>query len=174
MTFLNILGVTEILCSFKLVLEGKKDTWVIKISVFRKVFSKLFCIIRNRRQNLWAVESGGIADLPLLKTLLAIRQKSCESNFWETIDSFVLLSYASSTASRTLTTITSLSELYFGIRFMLLAQMKKVISMNKHKQLKIIEMNEAWSDIFYEGYIHQFQPTEEYFSKQKSSCCTYT
>ena len=28
----------------------------------------------------------------------------------------------------------------------------------QHKQLKTIEMNEAWPDIFYEGYIHQFQP----------------
>ena len=28
----------------------------------------------------------------------------------------------------------------------------------QHKQLKIIGMSEAWADIFYEGYIHQFQP----------------
>ena len=28
----------------------------------------------------------------------------------------------------------------------------------QHKQLKTMEMNEAWPDIFYEGYIHQFQP----------------
>ena len=31
---------------------------------------------------------GGIADLPLLRTLLAIRQKSQEPSFWE-VDSFV-------------------------------------------------------------------------------------
>ena len=40
----------------------------------------------------------GIADLPLLRTLLAIRQKSREPSFWE--DSFVLLAYASLAASR--------------------------------------------------------------------------
>ena len=45
---------------------------------------------------------GGIADLPLLRTLLAIRQKSREPSFWEVMDSFVLLAYASLTASRTL------------------------------------------------------------------------
>ena len=28
----------------------------------------------------------------------------------------------------------------------------------QHKQLKTMEMNEAWPDIFYVVYIHQFQP----------------
>ena len=45
---------------------------------------------------------GGIAYLPLLRTLLAICQKSWESGFWELIDSFVLLAYGSLAASRTL------------------------------------------------------------------------
>ena len=45
---------------------------------------------------------GGIADLPLLRTLLAIRQKSREPSFWEVMDSFVLVAYASLAASRTL------------------------------------------------------------------------
>ena len=45
---------------------------------------------------------GGIADLPLLRTLLAIRQKSREPSFWEVMESFVLLAYASLAASRTL------------------------------------------------------------------------
>ena len=56
--FFNILGVTEIWCSFRLVLEGKtgKDTWVIKIVAPRKVLSKQFCFIRCRRQHLWAIQ----------------------------------------------------------------------------------------------------------------------
>ena len=45
---------------------------------------------------------GGIADLPLLRTLLAIRQKSQEPSFWEVMDSFVLLAYVSLAASRIL------------------------------------------------------------------------
>ena len=45
---------------------------------------------------------GGIADLPLLRTLLAIRQNSREPSFWEVMDSFVLVAYASLAASRTL------------------------------------------------------------------------
>ena len=44
----------------------------------------------------------GIADLPLLRTLLAIRQKSREPSFWEVMYPFVLLAYASLAASRTL------------------------------------------------------------------------
>ena len=55
MMFLTILGVTEILCSFELILEEKlgKDTQVIKIRVSRKLE---FCVIRCRRHYLQAVE----------------------------------------------------------------------------------------------------------------------
>ena len=45
---------------------------------------------------------GGIADLPLLKTLLEICQKSREPGSWEVMDSFVLFAYASLAALRTL------------------------------------------------------------------------
>ena len=45
---------------------------------------------------------GGIADLPLLRTLLVIRQNSREPSFWEVMDSFFLLAYASLAASRTI------------------------------------------------------------------------
>ena len=48
------------------------------------------------------LNGGGIADLPLLRTLLAICQKSREPSFWEVMDSFVLVAYASLAASRTL------------------------------------------------------------------------
>ena len=71
---------------------------------------------------------GSIADLPLLRTLLAIQEPS----FWEVMDSFVLLAYASLAASRTL-----LQRLLACLNFpldledlILLVQMKKVISMN--------------------------------------------
>ena len=45
---------------------------------------------------------GVIADLPLLRTLLAIRQKSREPSFWDVMDSFVLVADVSLAASRTL------------------------------------------------------------------------
>ena len=49
-----------------------------------------------------SLNRGGIADLPLLVTLLAICQKPQEPFFWEVVDSFVLLAYANLAASRTL------------------------------------------------------------------------
>ena len=45
---------------------------------------------------------GAIADLTLLRTLLAIYKKSQEPRFWEVMNSFVLLAYPSLAASRTL------------------------------------------------------------------------
>ena len=68
----------------------------------------------------------GIVDLPLLRMLLAIRQKFQEPSFWEVMDSFILLGYASLAASRTL-----LQELLACLNlFILLVQTKKVISMD--------------------------------------------
>ena len=49
-----------------------------------------------------SLNTGGIADLLLLRTLLAISQKSREPSFWEVMDSLVLLAYASLAASKTL------------------------------------------------------------------------
>ena len=48
------------------------------------------------------LKRGGIADLPLLRILLAIHQKSQGPRFWEVMDSFVLLAYAILAASKTL------------------------------------------------------------------------
>ena len=56
--FLTISGVTQLLCSFRLVLEGKKDKDVADSSrlEFLKVFSKEFCFIRCRRKHIRAVK----------------------------------------------------------------------------------------------------------------------
>ena len=48
------------------------------------------------------LNSGGIADTPLLRTLLAINQQSHEQSFWEMIESFILIAKASLTASKAL------------------------------------------------------------------------
>ena len=50
------------------------------------------------------VNRGGIADLALLRALLAIWQKSWESSFREVMDFFVLLAYTNLAASITLFT----------------------------------------------------------------------
>ena len=105
MNFLTILGVMEILCSFKLALEGKtgKEIPVLSRLVFLEKFSANNYALSDAEDNTSRpLNRGGIADLPLLRTLLAIRQKSREPSFWEVMDSFVLLAYASLAASRTL------------------------------------------------------------------------
>ena len=96
MNFLTILRVTEILCSFRLVLEGKTGKEIPESS-------RLEFLEKVSDNTSGLLNRGGIADLPLLRTLLAIRQKSREPNFWELMESFVvLLAYASLAASRTL------------------------------------------------------------------------
>ena len=105
MTFLTILGVVEILCSFRLVLEGKTGKEIPESSRFEfleKLLANNFALSDAEDNTSGPLNRGDIADLPLLRTLLAIRQKSREPNFWEVMDSFVLVAYVSLAASRTL------------------------------------------------------------------------
>ena len=93
------------LCSFKLVLEGKtgKDIPESSRLEFKEKFSaNNFALLDAEDSTSDPLDRVGIADLPLLRTLLAIRQKSREPSFWEVMDSFALLAYASLAASRTL------------------------------------------------------------------------
>ena len=97
MTFLAILGVMDILCSFRLVLEGKTGKEILESSRFEfleKFLANNFALSDAEDNTSGPLNRGGIADLRLLRTLLAIRQKSR--------DSFVCVAYASLAASRTL------------------------------------------------------------------------
>ena len=103
---------------------------------------------------------GGMADLPSLRTLLAICQKSREPIFWEVIDSFVLVAYTSLTVSKIL-----LQELLACLNFTLNSQdlfccykrrkwflwtMAAAQAAKNHED----EWGLTWHD---EGYIHQFR-----------------
>ena len=95
----------EILCSFKLVLEGKtgKETPESSRLEFKEKFSANNFALSDAEDNTSGpLNRGGIADLPLLRTLLAIRQKSQVPSFWEVMDSFVLIARESLAASRNL------------------------------------------------------------------------
>ena len=79
MTSLTILGVREILCSFRLVLQGKTGKDIPESSglEFLERFSgNNLALIDTEDNNSGPLNRGGITDLPLLRTLLAIRQKS--------------------------------------------------------------------------------------------------
>ena len=105
MNILTIMGVTEILCNFRLVLEGKTGKEIpesSRLKFLEKFSANNFALSDAEDNTSGPLNRGGIADLPLLRTLLAIRQKSREPSFWEVMDFFVLLAYASLAASRTL------------------------------------------------------------------------
>ena len=90
MILLTILGVMEILCSFRLVLEGKTGKKIPESSRFEfleKFLANNFALSDAEDNTSGPLNRGGIPDLPLLRTLLAIRQKSREPSFWEVMDS---------------------------------------------------------------------------------------
>ena len=99
------MGVMEILCSFRLVLEGKTGKETPKSSrleLFEKFLGNNFALSDAEDNTSSPLNRGGVADLPLLRTLLAICQKSQEPSFWEEMDSFVLVAYVSLATSKTL------------------------------------------------------------------------
>ena len=88
-----------------MVVEGKTGREIPKLSrleFLEKVPANKFALSEAEDSTSGSLNRRGIANLPLLRTLLAIHQKSGESSFWEVMDSFVLIVYASLAASRTL------------------------------------------------------------------------
>ena len=79
MTFLTILGVTEILCSFRLVLKenmGKEIPESSRLELLEKNFANNFALIDAEDNTSGPLNRTDIVDLSLLRTLLAILQKS--------------------------------------------------------------------------------------------------
>ena len=105
MTFLTIFGVMEILCSFRLVLEkkiGKEIPESSRLEFLEKFLGNNFPLSDAEDNTSCPLNRGDIADLHLLRTLLAIHQKSREPSFSERMNSFALVACASLAASRTL------------------------------------------------------------------------
>ena len=90
---------------FQLILEGNTGKEIpesSRLEFLEKFSANNFALSDVEDNTSGPLNRGGIADLPLLRTLLAIRQKSREPSFWKVMDSFVLLAYASLAASSTL------------------------------------------------------------------------
>ena len=162
MTLLTILGVTEILCSFRLVLEGimgKEMSQLSRLIFLERLLANRFALSDAEDNNCGPLNRGGIVDLPMLRTLLAIRLKSQELRFWEVTDSFVLVEYASLAAS---TTLLQLLHAYLNFQRNFL-KIKRIYSVGKNKksdfyelwqklkQLKTMKKSKAWPDIYEEG-----------------------
>ena len=78
MTFLTILEVMEILCGFILVLEektGKEIPESSRLEFIEKFSANNFALSNAEDNTFGPLNRGGIADLPLLKTLVTICQK---------------------------------------------------------------------------------------------------
>ena len=79
MIVLTILGVKKILCSFRLVLEGKTGKEIprsSRLEFLEKFSANNFALSDAEDNTSRPLNRGGIADLPLLTTLFAICQKS--------------------------------------------------------------------------------------------------
>ena len=97
------MGVTEI-CSFRLLLKGKTGKEIpesSRLEFIEKFSVNNFALSDAKDNTFMLLNRGGIADLPLLRTLLAICQELGEPKFWEVIDFLVLLVYAIVAASKT-------------------------------------------------------------------------
>ena len=116
MTFLTILVVTEIRCSF--------IRW--------KFLANNFALSEAEDNTSGPLIRGGITDLPLLRTLIAIHQKSWELSTFGKVGHFCFISISKfSSFKNPFAAVTSLSGLYFRFRkFILLVITKKVIYVN--------------------------------------------
>ena len=114
MTFLTILGDTEILCSLKLVIEqktGKEIPTSSRFEFLEKFSANSFVLSYAKDNTSGPLYTGSIADLPLLRTLLAIRQKSQDPVLWEVMDSFFISIFKFGSFKNPFAMLTSLSEI---------------------------------------------------------------
>ena len=77
MTFLTVLGVRKILCSFREVLEGKTGKEIpesSKLEFLEKFSANNFALPDAEDNTSGPLNSRGVVDLPLLRTLLTICQ----------------------------------------------------------------------------------------------------
>ena len=131
MTFLTILGVSEILCSFRLVLEGKTGKEIpksLRLKFLEKFLASNFASSVAEDNTSRLFNRGGIACLPLLRTLLVISNMPNvpKPTFWEVMDFCFSSICKSGSYKNTFAMITTLSKLYFRFRrFILLVKKKK-------------------------------------------------
>ena len=154
MTFLTILGVTDMICSFRLVIEGKTGIEIpesSRLEFLKKVSASNFAL----------------SDLPLLRTLLAICQKSHELSFWEVMDSFCFIRICRfGSFKNPFVMITSPKNLLYWHK-----QKKGFLWTMASKQLKTMEMSEAspeaWPYSMRDIHIISTWPTHKIHQEQQ-------
>ena len=99
MTFLTILRVTNIK-QFQISSRRENRQEIpesSRLEFLEKFSENDFASSDAKNETSGPLNRGDISDLPLLRALLAIRQKSCGPSFWEVMNSFVF--YGSITSS---------------------------------------------------------------------------
>ena len=102
MDFLTMAGVMEISHSLRLILQGRTVKEIpesSRLEFLEKFLRNNFALSDVEGNTSRLLNRGGIADLPLLRTLLAIRTKVISAMFLGS--DVVLVAYASLAASRT-------------------------------------------------------------------------
>ena len=97
MTFLTILAVKFLVITARLVLErktGKEIPKSSRLEFLEKFSGNNFTLSDAEDNTSGSLNRGGIADLLLLRTVLAIHQKAQKPSFLGVMDSFILLAYA--------------------------------------------------------------------------------
>ena len=80
---------------------GHQDVRKAMLEFLEKLLANSFALSDAEDSTFSLINRGGIADLPLLRTLLAIHQKSWVPSSLKVMDSFILVAYANLAASRT-------------------------------------------------------------------------
>ena len=129
------LGVSGILCGFKLVLEGKSGKEIpesSRLELLEEFSANAFALSDAVDSTSGPLIRGGIVDLALLKSLLAIRQSVMKAKSLGVYRLFIITSINKFGSFKNPSAkITSLFKLHFRYRrIFLLVQMKEVISMN--------------------------------------------
>ena len=130
MTFFTILGVMEILCSFRLVLEGKTGKEIpesSRLEFLEKFLVNIFHFIRCRRQQLRGIEYRRYSRFTFVENTTSNLPKVPRAKFLGSNGLFCFSSICKfGSFKNPFSTITSLSELYFRFRrFILSVQTKK-------------------------------------------------
>ena len=139
MIILNILEVKDILSNTKLVIDKnacKKKPESLRLEFLKTILANTFALSDAEDITSGPSNRGGITDLPFLKTLFTILQKSQQWSFREVTVSFILVTLATLTASRTLLQWL-LGYLDLGLDLALDTRHKSFLSITKKTNIKL-------------------------------------
>ena len=150
MTFLTILGVTEILCSFKWVVEGKAGKEIhesSRLEFLEKFLANNSALSDTEDNTFGPLNRGCNSRFTFVEIATSNLPKLQAAKFPGSDKLFCFISICKfGSFKNPFATITSLSELYFRFRrlFCWYKQIKMIFVNKQHKQLKTMEWGLTW------------------------------